>query len=77
VRATRSKPIDLVALKDGRILLIECKYNVDMSQRRRMLLVDLAKRAGARPILATKKRHRKDVKLIGVASGGELSIEEI
>jgi Holliday junction resolvase len=77
VRAARSKPIDLIALKDGRILLIECKYNVGMSQRRRELLMDLARRAGARPILATKKRHRKGVKLIDVASGGELSIEEI
>jgi Holliday junction resolvase len=77
VRAARSKPIDLVALKDGRILLIECKYNVGMSQRRRELLMDLARRAGARPILATKKRRRKGVKLIDVASGGELSIEEI
>jgi len=50
---------------------------VGMSQRRRELLMDLARRAGARPILATKKRHRKGVKLIDVASGGELSIEEI
>jgi Holliday junction resolvase len=28
VRAARSKPVDLIALKDGRIPLIECNYSV-------------------------------------------------
>jgi Holliday junction resolvase len=63
VRTARSKPIDLVALKDGRILLIECKYNASMSRECRELLIELARKAGARPILVAKKKHKKGVRL--------------
>ena len=77
VRAARSKPVDLIALKDGRILLIECKYNASMSRERRDYLMELARKAGARPLLATRRKHEKGVRLIDVSSGGEVSIEEV
>jgi Holliday junction resolvase len=77
VRTARSKSVDLIALKDGRILLIECKYNAGMSRERRDLLMELARKAGARPLLATKKKHRRSIRLIDVALRGKASIEEI
>ena len=73
VRAARSKPVDLIALKDGRILLIECKYNASMSRERRDYLMELARKAGARPLLATRRKHEKGVRLIDVASGGGIN----
>jgi len=77
VRAAGSKPVDLVALRGGRALPIECKYDAGMPRERRELLAELARRAGARALLATKKRHERGVRLIDVESGGEISIEEV
>jgi Holliday junction resolvase len=35
VRAAASKPVDLVCLKDGEIVLVECKYGVrDVKQEK-------------------------------------------
>jgi len=76
VRAAKSKPVDLVALKDGRILLIECKYNTRISKERIGYLRKLAGKAGARPILAVKKKYERSIIFIGVNSGGEVKIEE-
>jgi Holliday junction resolvase len=76
VRAARSKPVDLVALRDGRILLIECKYNTRISKERIGYLKSLAGKAGARPILAVKKKYERSIKFIDVNSGGEVKIEE-
>jgi len=77
VRAARSKPVDLVAMKDGRILLIECKYDSSISKDRKRLLLELAGRAGARPILAKKRRYERGLRLIDLRGGGELSLEEL
>ena len=77
VRAARSKPVDLVAMKDGRILLIECKYDSSISKDGRRLLLELAERAGAKPILAKKRRYERGLRLIDLRGGGELSLEEL
>ncbi|OYT67030.1 MAG: hypothetical protein B6U65_04250 [Candidatus Wolframiiraptor sp. EX4484-121] len=77
VRAARSKPVDLVAMKGGRILLIECKYDSSISKDRRRLLLELAEGAGAKPVLAKKRRYERGVKLIDLRDGGELSLEEL
>lgn len=74
IRAARSKPVDLVALKDGRILLIECKYNARASSERIGYLKRLSGRASARPIIAVKKKYEKNVRFIDVDSGGEVKI---
>jgi Holliday junction resolvase len=76
VRAARSKPVDLIALKDGRILLIECKYNTRISSERIDYLKSLAGKAGARPILAVKKKYERSITFIDVDTGGEVKIEE-
>jgi len=76
VRAARSKPIDLIALKDGRILLIECKYNARISSERIGYLKSLAGKAGARPIIAVKKKYERSITFIDVDTGGEVKVEE-
>jgi Holliday junction resolvase len=77
VRAARSKPVDLVALKDGRILLIECKYNARISSKRMDYLKKLAEKAGAKPLLAVKKKYERSITFIDVDAGGEVDIEEV
>ena len=77
VRAARSKPVDLIALKDGKILLIECKYNTRISSERIDYLKKLSGRAGARPLIAVKKKYERSIKFIDMDSGGEVKIEEI
>jgi Holliday junction resolvase len=77
LRAARSKPVDLIALKDGRILLIECKYNTRISSERLDYLKSLAGKAGARPIIAVKRKYERSIKFINVNSGGEIKIEEV
>jgi len=77
VRAARSKPVDLIALRDGKILLIECKYNTRISSERIDHLKKLAEEAGAKPILAIKKKYERSIKFIDIDNGGEVKIEEI
>ena len=77
VRAARSKPVDLVAMKNGRILLIECKYDAQLTKDRRKLLMELAERAGAKPILAKKRRYERGLRLIDLRDRRELSLEEL
>jgi len=61
-------------LKNGKILLIECKYNARASSERIDYLRKLSGRAGARPIIAVKKKYEKNVRFIDVDSGGEVKI---
>ena len=77
VRAARSKPVDLIAMKGGQALLIECKYGSQITRDRRRLLVELAERAGARPILAEKRRYERGLRLIDLRDGKELEPEDL
>jgi len=58
IRAAQSKPIDLVCLKDGRILLVECKTERSpLSKGRKVELLKLARASGALLILAYRRKR--------------------
>lgn len=54
LRCARSKPFDLVALKRGRILLVECKLNGSPRAKQRLKQAEMAARAGAIYIIVEK-----------------------
>jgi len=62
VRAAQSKPIDLVCLRNGRSVLVECKAGGSfLSKERKKELLDLDKEAGAVVVLAQRKRRAVEV----------------
>lgn len=62
IRAAQSKPIDLVCLKDSKILLVECKTEKSrLSKDRKLELLKLAKASGASLILAYRTKRRIDL----------------
>jgi Holliday junction resolvase len=66
VRAAASKPVDLVCLKDGDIVLVECKYGVKGVRWAELApLLEAAEKADARPVLAIAEK-RGTVKMIDV-----------
>lgn len=70
VRAARSRPIDLMAAKQGRKpLLIECKYDSAITRADREALIKLAEKAGARPILASRRRYGREIELRDLRTG--------
>jgi len=69
IRAARSRPIDLVALRGGEAYLIECKYSSRMRRGAGERLVELAERAGARPILASRRRYQRGISFIDLKTG--------
>jgi Holliday junction resolvase len=76
VRAAQSKPIDLVCLRNGRSVLVECKAGSSfLGRERRRELLDLAKQAGAAVVLA--RRRRRTVELTDLESGRMLAPENL
>jgi Holliday junction resolvase len=68
IRAAQSKPIDLVALRDGRTLLVECKAGGSyLGNDRKKELLSLAELTGAKIIIAT--RRKRQVELTTLADG--------
>ena len=68
VRAAQSKPIDLVCLRYGRSVLVECKAGGSfLGKERKRELLDLARQAGSAVVLA-RRRHRK-VELTNLEDG--------
>lgn len=68
IRAAQSKPIDLVCLRHGQSVLVECKAGSSfLGERRRRELLDLASQAGATVVLA-RRRSRK-VELTNLVDG--------
>jgi Holliday junction resolvase len=68
VRAAASKPVDLVCLKGGDIVLVECKYGVRGVRWAELApLLDAAEKADARPVLAIAEKRGR-VKIIDVES---------
>ena len=58
-RQTRSSFPDLIAIKNGKILLIECKVDPrNFSKREREDLISLAKKLKAKPYLAFRRNRR-------------------
>jgi len=75
IRAAQSKPIDLVCLKDGDSLLVECKVNKSsLGKNGRKELLHLAKASKAKPILAY--RENRKVKLLNLETGIPFLIPE-
>jgi len=76
IRAAQSKPIDLVCLRNGRSVLVECKAGRSfLGKERKRELLDLAKLAGASIILA--RRRRRIVELTDLESGRLLKPENL
>jgi Holliday junction resolvase len=74
IRAAQSKPIDLVCLRNGRSVLVECKAGRSfLGKERKQELLDLARQAGSTMILA-RRRHRK-VELTNLEDGRRLEPE--
>lgn len=69
VRGAASKPVDLVCMKRGRSVLVECKYGRrSVGSREVKPLIKLAERAGAEPILALAEK-RGTIQLRNVRTG--------
>ena len=66
VRAAASKPVDLVAVKDGKTYLVECKYDARMTKHEKTQLIEEAGKAGAIPLLATKRRGESRIRLVNL-----------
>src|SRR5947209_18762217 len=76
VRAAQSKPIDLVCLRNGRSVLVECKAGRSfLGKERKRELLELAKQAGADVVLA--RRRRRMVELTDLVSGSLLKTVNI
>jgi len=59
IRAAGSKPVDLVALRDGAVLFVECKKRGQVPREQRDFQEGLARRAGARYVVVTPKSLRE------------------
>jgi Holliday junction resolvase len=58
IRAAQSKPVDPVALRNGKTLLIECKTEKSsLTRQRRTELIRLIEVTGASLIIARKKQR--------------------
>ena len=51
-RLAASKPFDLIAIKNGEILIVECKRGSLLTRMEKSKLLEIAKNGGATPILA-------------------------
>jgi len=75
IRAARSAPVDLVCLKNGDSLLIECKANkVEFGEKNKKELLKMAKNAGAKAILAY--RDKRKIFLIDVLRNSHISLDD-
>lgn len=59
VRAAGSKPVDLVCIRDGQAVLVECKYNDRPSQAELEKLGEVSRVSGARVLLAVRPKYGK------------------
>jgi len=69
IRAAASKPVDLVVLRGGEVFLVECKYNTGMTRREKERMLEIAEKAGAIPLLATKKKGERGFRLTDLKTG--------
>ncbi len=76
IRAAQSKPIDLVCLRPGKSVLVECKAGSSfLGKERKQELLDLADQAGAVIVLARRKRRK--VELTNLVDGRPLGQESL
>jgi Holliday junction resolvase len=59
-RCAGSRPVDLIAFRDGKITLVECKtgLNPHLPEQQAKRILDLAKQIRASCILTIRKKHR-------------------
>lgn len=58
IRAARSKPVDLVCIRGGRTVLVECKYaGGRLSKDERRDLWRMARRYGVRVVIAYRRKR--------------------
>ena len=59
IRAAQSKPIDLVCLRRGQAVFVECKTEKSvLGTRRRREILSLAEAAGAVPLLSVRRKRK-------------------
>jgi Holliday junction resolvase len=76
VRAAQSKPIDLVCLRGGRSVLVECKAGRSfLGKERKQELLDLARQAGSTIVLARRKRRK--VELTNLEDGRRIEADRL
>lgn len=76
IRAAQSKPIDLVCLRNGKSVLVECKAGSSfLGKERRQELLELAQRAGSAVVLA--RRRRRKVELTNLEDGRSIESENL
>ena len=74
IRAAQSKPIDLVCLRNGKSVLVECKAGSSfLGKERRKELLEIGQKAGAVVVLA--RRTRRKVELTKLDDGNALGLE--
>jgi Holliday junction resolvase len=59
IRSAGSKgPADIVAIKGGKVLLVQCKANAERYKREGLLLAALARSIGAHALIARRVRRK-------------------
>lgn len=75
IRAAQSKPIDLVCLKNGKSVIVECKVNKQsLSNNGKKELLYLARMSKAIPILAY--REKRKVKLLNLETSNPFALSK-
>lgn len=73
IRAAKSKPVDLVCLKKGTSILVECKIRKSsLGKNGKEVLLNMAKISKAVPVLAY--REKRKVKLLNVETNNQFSL---
>jgi Holliday junction resolvase len=76
IRAAQSKPVDLVCLRNGKSVLVECKAGSSfLGKERKRELLDLGQQAGATVVLA--RRRQRKVELTNLENGRSLEPEKL
>jgi Holliday junction resolvase len=59
-RCAGSRPVDLIAMKDGKTLLIECKagLNPHLTPKQQNHILEIARIVDGEPILVMRKKYR-------------------
>lgn len=73
LRAAQSKPVDLVCLKNGTSVLVECKIRKSsLGKSGKEVLLNMAQTAKAIPVLAY--REKRKIKLMNIENNNTFSL---
>ena len=80
IRAAQSKPIDLVCVRRGQVIFVECKTERSRLGRvKRQELLSLADAAGAMPLLTVRKKRKlllKDLRTNGIVEAEQIRSQQ-